>query len=134
MEEEAERNEEEDSSVEDSTAMGSDSDGESNASRHPAVRLDATDWPGPTEPSAVMLSDRPLLATIKLIQCSCFHARTYSGDVEFGVTAMWTGMAGLDALYTDVDFAGEKEVVAERSLQAEAALSRSLQLDDGPGL
>ena len=107
---------------------------------NPIMQLDATDWPGllhhTTGPQLGWLtSECPLLQITCLMQCSTFHACAYSGDSEFMVTAVWTGpvpdRASFDALHADVDFAGEKEVVAERCLQAEAALSRSLQLNHG---
>ena len=117
------------------SSSSSDSDDESNASQQPTLQLDATDWPGLPAQLGWLTSDCPLLEIACLMQCSCFHACAYPADNEYAVTGVWTGpvpdMASFNALYATVDFASEKEVVAERCLQAEAALSRSLQLSHG---
>jgi hypothetical protein len=135
-EEGGEEEEKEAGRVADSDAMLISSDSDSNVPQQPAARLEHRDCLGFAGPPPSWLDDDcPLLQITCLMQCSCFHASAYPRDSEFTVTGVWTGplpdMDIFDLLYADVDFTGEEAVVAERCLQAEAALSQRLQLNHG---
>ena len=119
-----------DSDEVESMSISSGSEGE--VLQEAALQVESGDW---SDQAPWLWSNCPLLQLTSLMQCTCFHASAYSGDDEYSVTAVWLGplpeMDSFDRLYADVDFTGDESDVAERCLQAEAALSRSLRLHHG---